>query len=249
MKLATDVLAVLSGMAFEGNLARITGGQLDRKLYERTNKALEALGGKWNRAKKAHVFDGDAAARVDGAIVAGEVTTAAELNYFPTPAALARELVARADVRPGMHALEPSAGEGAIAMALREVGAAVSCVEIDARRAAALRGLGFPVDECDFVRDLPWGESIFDRVVMNPPFAKGQDVEHVRLAFATLRPGGRLVSVMSGGITFREDRRTTDFRAWVDARRGTIEPLPAQSFRASGTDVSTVVVTLAAGPR
>ena len=30
--------------------------QLDRKLYTEVNAALEALGGKWNRSAKAHVF-------------------------------------------------------------------------------------------------------------------------------------------------------------------------------------------------
>lgn len=33
--------------------------QLDRKLYEAVNKALEAAGGRWNKKAKAHVFKGD----------------------------------------------------------------------------------------------------------------------------------------------------------------------------------------------
>lgn len=58
--------------------------------------------------------------------------------------------------------------------------------------------------------------------------------------------GGRLVSVMSAGVAFREDRRARDFRALVDARGGSIESLPEGSFSASGTGVHTVVVTLEA---
>lgn len=257
MKLKDDVLTVMSGMACDGRFARITDGQLDRKLYVAVNKALEALGGVWTRSAKAHVFPTDAATRIDGAIVAGEVTTDAEMGYFPTPPKLAAELVARAGVAPGMSVLEPSAGEGAIALAAARAGGKVTCIELDEGRVGTLLALGLTVlaypggiDSacragvdflaCDPARHAPR----YDRVVLNPPFAKRQDIRHIGHALAFLRPGGVLVSVAAAGVAFRDDAIARDFRALVDARRGTIAPLPDDAFRASGTGVRTVVVTM-----
>ena len=72
MRVDNAVLAVLSVAATEGNQLFLTG-QLDRKLYEKTNKVLESAGGKWNPKAKAHVFESDAADRIDQIIVSGEV--------------------------------------------------------------------------------------------------------------------------------------------------------------------------------
>ncbi len=54
MRVEDDVLAVLSRAETNGN-ALVLIGQLDRLMYERTNKVLEAAGGKWNRKAKAHM--------------------------------------------------------------------------------------------------------------------------------------------------------------------------------------------------
>jgi hypothetical protein len=52
MRVEDEVLAVLSRAETNGNALTLTG-RLDRKMYERTNKVLEAAGGKWNRKAKA----------------------------------------------------------------------------------------------------------------------------------------------------------------------------------------------------
>lgn len=65
MKVCDDVLAVLSRAETNGQ-ALLLQGQLDRKMYERTNKILEAAGGKWNKKAKAHLFDGDATSKTGG---------------------------------------------------------------------------------------------------------------------------------------------------------------------------------------
>jgi hypothetical protein len=54
--------------------------------------------------------------------------------------------------------------------------------------------------------------------------------------------GGRLVSIMSAGVMFRDNRLTTDFRAFVAQRGGTITRLDDGAFRESGTLVRTCVV-------
>lgn len=49
----TNVLEVLKRCTCDGNKLTIPD-QLERKLYQDTNKFLEMLGGKWNRSAKAH---------------------------------------------------------------------------------------------------------------------------------------------------------------------------------------------------
>lgn len=89
---------------------------------------------------------------------------------------------------------------------------------------------------------LGWG--FFDRVVMNPPFAKGQDIAHVRHAYDFLKPGGRLVAIMSEGPFFRSDRKARKFREWLDERDSVSEQLPADTFKVSGTGVHTRLVVI-----
>lgn len=220
-------------------------GQLDRRLYQSVNDVLEALGGKWSKKVKGHVFAEDATARIEAAVASGSYDDPKLLAFFATPPSLAAELVERAGVKPGHLCLEPSAGEGAIANALADVVGfgKVACYEIDARRAAVLSEK-FVVYGCaDFLQAEPMP---FDRVVMNPPFSvpghPRADIEHVEHALGFLRPGGRLVSVMSGGTMFRTDKRTQAFRDRIASLGGTIEDLPEDSFAASGTSVRTCVV-------
>lgn len=246
MKIEDDVLAVLSRAEAAGNAVTLTG-QLDRKLYERTNKALEAAGGKWNRKAKAHLFDADATERIEQMLATGSIEVPKdEFNFFPSPPAVVARLLALADIRPGMRVLEPSAGKGAIAYACADAGATVDCYELMEANFVALAGdarLG-PVRHMDFLTQAP--EASYDRVVMNPPFLKQRDIKHVLHALKFLKPGGLLVSVMASSVTFRDNRLTQDFRDLVRARGGDIEALPDGSFKASGTNVNTVIVTIPA---
>lgn len=246
MKIESDVLTVLSVAQAEGNNVVLTG-QLDRQLYERTNKVLEAAGGKWNRKAKAHIFDGEAAARLDQIILSGSVDVPKdEFNFFPTPPQVVARLLELADVRYGMRVLEPSAGQGAIASACASLGARVDCFELMEANHRILNGddrleavvLG------DFLAQSV--DPVYDRVVMNPPFLKQSDIKHVTHALSFLRPGGLLVAVMSAGVTFRNDSRTAAFRDLVTQRGGRIEKLPENSFKSSGTGVNTVIAVIPA---
>ena len=57
-----------------------------------------------------------------------------------------------------------------------------------------------------------------------------------------LKPGGRLVAIMSSGITYRSTSKVAAFRTFVRTLHGTIDHLPAGAFKSSGTDVNTVLV-------
>ncbi|MGI0509077.1 SAM-dependent methyltransferase [Burkholderia sp. ZZQ-2] len=244
MRITTDVLATLSAAETTGNQLKLVG-QLERSLYERTNKVLEAAGGKWNRKAKAHVFDGDAGDAIEQIILTGEITIPQDFGYFPTPSSVVDRLIELADVRNGHRVLEPSAGRGNIACAFRDT--AVDCYELLPVNVDALKALGYDhwsITLADFLAVEP--SPVYDRVVMNPPFEKRADIHHVRHALRFLVPDGRLVSVMSAGVLFRTDRLTSEFRALVDERGGSIEELPEGAFKASGTMVNTVIAVIPA---
>jgi predicted RNA methylase len=245
--LSAEAIAIFSdGIEVVNGAARIVP-KLDRKLYVEVNAALEAIGGKWNRKAQKHLFDADPADAIDQILVdGGFFDKKRDLNQFFTPPELARDIVRKADVA-GQRCLEPSAGEGALVKVMLEAGAAsVRSFEIDPvawEKLVAMKypnGSHNPAEPIDFLKTIPKPE--YDRVVMNPPFARGQDIEHVTHAIKFLAPGGRLVSVMSAGVQFRQDRKATAFRELVARRGGTIEALPEQAFRSSGTDVRTVLV-------
>ncbi len=242
MRVENEVLAVLSRANTEGNALMLVG-QLDRRMYERTNKVLEAAGGKWNRKAKAHVFEIDAAEAIEQIILTGEITVPQDFGYFPTPAPIVTRLLELADIDPNMLVLEPSAGKGNIARAVADI-AAVDCVELLQKNVDALHAGEFARDVImgDFLTLVP--TPTYDRVVMNPPFARQDDIRHVQHALRFLKPEGRLVSVMASSILFRDNRLTTDFRAMLDERGGDIEECPEGAFKESGTMVRTVIVTI-----
>jgi len=251
MKLDPDVVRVLDDARIDG-CKLFLGAQLARPLYERTNKVLVALGGRWERKAKAHVFDSDPRDVIATALDEGSITTARDLGYFPTPTSLARSLVVRAGIRPGDVVVEPSAGEGAIVAELIAEGADVRAVEVDGGRVATLRGRfsGLDVLQRDWLQTHPSMLNVprIDAIVMNPPFrleGRAQaDVDHVSYALDCVREGGSLVAVMSAGVTFRQTSAARQLRARVEAMGGSFEPLPEGAFKASGTDVRAVVLTV-----
>ncbi|MFE6066719.1 class I SAM-dependent methyltransferase [Streptomyces sp. NPDC056525] len=231
MRIDPDVLEVIGSATAKGP-ALYLPGQLDIKLYQRVNLALGAVGGKWSRSKQAHLFPVDAADAVALLLNTGEVTTDDERGWYPTPAPIVDRLLELADLTPGYEVLEPSAGRGAIAGPAAARGALVDCVELDPSRADHIRAGGYArsVTTADFLA-VPVNRQ-YQRVIMNPPFADRQDIRHVERALRFLQPGGLLVAVMFGSLTFRQDRTSRDFLARVREARGTVAELPDDAFPA-----------------
>jgi hypothetical protein len=118
-----------------------------------------------------------------------KVVTAPQL--FPTPPAIARRVVELAEIREGHTVLEPSAGTGNLVRAVLDncPAARVSVVEINP---TLLGGISAQVMDrrCADFLECNGDLGTFDRVVMNPPFCRGSDIEHVKHAFGMLKPGG-----------------------------------------------------------
>lgn len=245
-----DVLAALSAASFEGKEMRLSN-QLDRGLYAKVKKVVESAGGKWERKAAAHVFEGDAAEAIEPILLTGEIIRPADMGQFDSPPEVVARVIALADIEEGHFVLEPSAGVGNIAKAVIAAGAVVRAVEIDAKRVEKLKAEGIATRCMDFLTldpDMtmtPGGNPLrFDRVVMNPPFAKQADIDHVTHAMRWLKPGGRLVSVMAAGVMFRQNRKTTDFVERMTDMGAEWEDLPEKAFKMAGTAVGTVILAV-----
>lgn len=172
-------------------------------------------------------------------------------GYFPTPKKVVEKMLDLADVQPGDRVLEPSAGKGSIADAVKESSpdANIDVIEIEPRLREILSKKGYNLVGRDFVEESVkhvMNQNEYDKIIMNPPFEGLQDVQHVMQAYDLLKPGGRLVSIMSESPFFRSDKRAVQFREWLDEVNGQSEKLPEGSFKESdrSTGVNTRIVTI-----
>lgn len=166
-------------------------------------------------------------------------------GFFPTPEVIVDQMVIEACLpEEPCLILEPEAGSGAICDGLKRAAplAIVEAYEVNGRLRHVLQVKGVNLVGSDFMQAVP--EPRYDRVLMNPPFENSQDIEHVRHAFKFLKPGGRLIAIMSPGPFFRQDRRATEFREWLRLLGGEQQKLPDGAFKESGTGVGTVLVTI-----
>jgi hypothetical protein len=172
-------------------------------------------------------------------------------GYFPTPAELAADMVDRLDIRRGSGAaeswslLEPSAGCGSILDEVEQLAAEPLTVvyELNPTLCEILQAKGYDARPVDFLEQKP-GQFRYDAVLMNPPFEKMQDVDHVRHAFDFLKPGGRLVAIMSPGPFFRDTAKAREFRDWLEELGGEVEDIEAGAFKESGTGVASKLVVI-----
>ncbi|WP_411953178.1 LPD38 domain-containing protein [Aeromonas caviae] len=166
------------------------------------------------------------------------------IDFFPTPESHAADLVALAGIEPGMTVLEPSAGHGMLAEAARAAGAKVDAVELAGDLREILQAKGFGLVGSDFMATTP--AQSYDAVVMNPPFSGDMDVDHVRHAYDHLKPGGRLVAIVSATAGDRQNNKNKAFREWFDGLGGSEQAMPEGSFKASlnPTDVRTKIFVI-----
>jgi hypothetical protein len=223
------------------------------------------------------------------------------LDFFPTSEAVVDAMLEAAEIAEGMGVLEPSAGMGHIADAIREkTGVEPDVVELSGERRELLQAKGYHLAGDDFMAMQPrtfytfgdifqapdgtkgimhggaaWSGraslhainedgsegkmlgryarddltgieqrgswSGYDRIVMNPPFSKGRDIQHVQHAYSLLKPGGRLVAIMGEGAFFQSNSAAEGFRAWLDDLGATSERLPENSFMDAALPVNTAV--------
>lgn len=234
IKLTPEVAEIISKSTIEGNALKLPPVRLERKMYEAVNKAITTAGGKWKGGKtQAHVFDSDPREALGLALQTGVVVDQKKVRQaFFTPQSIADEVAIIAEVQ-GMRVLEPSAGEGALVDACRKFGARkVECIEMEPKCRETLESKADAVRIADFLTQMP--RANYDRVVMNPPFTKGQYLKHVNHALKWLKPGGKLYAIVPANDCPK--------LAALGAR--TIRDFESGSFKESGTSVATRLIAI-----
>lgn len=170
-------------------------------------------------------------------------------GFYPTPASVSQVMLDIAHIDDDGTApkvLEPSAGRGDLVDAiLREnPKAQVDVCEINPDLREILTLKGYDPIFSDFLA-LP-EEARYDVILMNPPFEKRQDVDHVHHAYKFLKPGGRLVAIVCEGTFNGQDKKAKAFRDWLDANDAVVDPLPDDSFKTGDrpTGVAARLVTI-----
>lgn len=235
-KITPEIEAVIRASAIAGNNLTLPH-QLERKLYDKANKVLVAAGGKWNKGAKAHVFDRPPLEKLGLILEAGiAIDQKQHWQAFNTPREVANRMALLASIGDNHRVLEPSAGTGNL---FRLFGNAADKVAVELNGELIpgllkLRLSGLRVIEADFLTcngDL----GKFDRVVMNPPFAHGDDIRHIKHALTFLKPGGRLVALCANGPRQQEQLQPLA-TSW--------EALPAGSFSEQGTNVNVALLVI-----
>lgn len=245
-----ETRGILARMTVNDTVATLPPGQLDRPVYDKVNKALAALGGKWNRAKRGHVFDADPTALLRSGVETGAVERLQQkYQFFETPEDRAAEMVARLRLVARERVLEPSAGRGRLCRAAMKAGATVTAVEIWDANIPHLHDLmgNERVTLADFLELTLVGRK-YDAVLMNPPFANRQAIRHIRRAFDHwLRPGGRMVAICDSGALINASAVDRDFQEWLSSVRAEVSEIPAGTFAESGTNVAAAEIYIEKG--
>jgi 16S rRNA G1207 methylase RsmC len=164
-------------------------------------------------------------------------------GFFPTPKEVSRTMAERLDIKPGMVVLDPSAGKGDLLEVVKEVehSALVQGVEICHTLVEITKAKGLNVEAGDFLDGIKVTPP--DRIIMNPPFEKMADIDHVQKAYEVLKPGGKMVTIISPAPFQREQKKPQAFREWLSELDHEVENLPANSFTGKDSFRQTSVAT------
>lgn len=173
-------------------------------------------------------------------------------QLFPTPPELAARMVDELALMDGLSVLEPSAGTGrllepmpinqfpSLQLRIQAIDINQSLVDNLREKFSGWIAGGWLAVACrDFLAMNPADqpEGLFDRIIMNPPFERGADIEHIKHAWTFLKPGGRLVALCADG-----PRQAEKLKPRVEAFQGTWEPLVPGLFE--GTSVAVVLIVM-----
>jgi hypothetical protein len=254
-----EALKVLKGCTVEGRTVKLPCGQLDRKIYEEVKKRLGGIGGQWKGGKiQGFVFEFDPSELLASIQSGANRNLQKEYQSFYTPPGLAARIIELAEIPAPTDnympiILEPSAGKGALIEAMWNAGHnnliyVCEINPVDANYTVELS------DDIDFLGEdflalhRSWHNK-FDRIIANPPFSNNQDIAHIRKMYECLKPKiGRLVSVASVHWKTNKNKTEKEFCDWIKDLvidgKAKLENVPAGTFKESGTNVETCIITI-----
>lgn len=104
------------------------------------------------------------------------------------------------------------------------------------RKLLKLKGYNLVGD--DFLEYQPTEK--YDSIIMNPPFSDEQN--HIRHAYEMLADGGTLVSISSPHWTFASDKKSVEFRNWIDNETYYTQDLASGTFEMTGVPAKILVI-------
>lgn len=242
MEIEQNILAILDKCRIEENIVFLPKMQLDRKTYLSINKCLEAIGGKWNRKERGHIFDDSPKDLLENLLLTGEVEDIKkEFQFFETPKVLVKQMIDLLELKSSDKVLEPSAGRGAIADEITSNNLFLNELNENNYKELIDKGYSQTTNE-DFLKK-KWSFR-FDKIIQNPPFSKQQDIDHILKAFVCLKEGGILVSVVSESPFFRENKKSVEFREFLKKNDTEIIKNDEGAFKESGTMINTRMIKI-----
>jgi len=244
MKIEKNILNILDKCTIsikeKLNVVYLPKEQLDRITYLSVNKCLEAIGGKWNRKEKGHIFEDNPVELFENLLLTGEVEDIKkEFQFFETPKELVKQMIEMAELKEKDSILEPSAGKGAIVDEIKIGDLFVN--ELNEKNYKVLLEEYKQATNYDFMES---SLGLFDKIIMNPPFSRQQDIDHILRAFDHLKKGGMLVSIVSESPFFRVNKKSVEFRKFLEDNNAEIIKNPDGSFKESGTMINTRIIKI-----
>lgn len=84
----------------------------------------------------------------------------------------------------------------------------------------------------------------YDAIIAAPNFRNNIDCDHVKKMYDHLKPGGRVVSIMSPAWMSGVTERQVSFRSWLSDKTYHIEMLPDNSYMEDGQTVPTILIRI-----
>ena len=185
--------------------------------YPVSRKAVSQATGILSRGKFTFDYPAQAVIKM---VVDGITDFKKAFQFFATPPDMAQYMVDQIVWQYGRNAvvLEPSAGQGALIDAFMdrfgELTKRIDMMELSVMNYAILQDkyqdIPATIVHGDFMERDTYATQ-YDVIIMNPPFTKGQDVEHITRAYELLAPGGQLFSYASASVLTNSQKKYKAF--------------------------------------
>jgi 16S rRNA G1207 methylase RsmC len=87
-------------------------------------------------------------------------------------------------------------------------------------------------------------DSKFNAIIANPPFAKNQDIDHIKIMYNALATGGRMVTISSQHWAHSKNKKETEFRDWLNEVSAEVIEIEKGRFKESGTLVGAYIIVI-----
>ncbi len=157
-----------------------------------------------------------------------------------------------ADIKITDNVLEPSAGEGKIVDAIRDIWPNkqdIMCVELNKEKCDVLIDKGYSTLHGDFLEvkeNMRRLNQRFNKIVAAPPFKDNVDLKHIMGMYDLLfvNSDACLISLTTPYWMTNNESHQVEFRGWLVGKKHEIVMLPDMSFVEKGKTVPTAIIKI-----